>query len=67
MKEIHALQNMANASGAGLVIHERQPTDKRRRLGRYFAQLGNITMSPVLPYAEMNCWLMGFAKAKGQA
>ena len=61
MHEIEALQNMAD--GTGLTVHERHQQDKRRTVKMYFAQLGTATVSPVLDYANMNHFLLGWREA----
>ena len=67
MNELIALQNMANHAGPGIVIHQQQTHDKRRKVPKFFAEFDGAKFSPVLPYEQLNCYLMGYAKAKGQA
>jgi len=65
MTEIQALQNSANFSNtSGLMIHQQPTDDKRKTTKRYFLQLGTATISPVLDYEQMNCFLLGFNKCK---
>lgn len=61
MHEIEALQNMAD--GTGLTIHQKHQEDKRRTVKMYFAQLGATTVSPVLDYENMNCFLLGWRRS----
>lgn len=65
--QLTALANMAEHAGSGIVIHLKQCEDKRRTVPKFFANIGNATISPVLDYSNMNCFLMGYAKAKGGA
>lgn len=59
--EIQALQNAAIS--LGLTIYEKFQEDKRRTVGRYYAQNGDSTVSPVLDYGEMNHFLLGWRRA----
>lgn len=65
MSELQALQNAVNFSNTtGLNVHEYATDDKRKTTKRYFLQLGSATISPVLDYEQMNCFLLGFNKCK---
>jgi hypothetical protein len=59
--EHEALTNMAR--GLNLTIHEKHETDGRKKRKRYFAQRGNVTSSPVLPFEGLNLFLMGWRRA----
>jgi hypothetical protein len=61
MTELQALNNAAN--DMGLTVYERLTQDKRRTVKQYFAQNGNETISPILDYEQLNCWLLGYRKA----
>lgn len=65
-QQIQALQNMANHAGHGLTVHLNLFQDKRRTVQKYFATIDSCSISPVLDYERMNCFLMGFARATGQ-
>lgn len=64
MEAITELQALRNAAEniPGMEIHEKPQHDKRRTVGRYFAQLGRATVSPVLDYENMNYFLLGWIK-----
>lgn len=59
--EIEALQNAAN--NIGLTIHPYWREDKRKTIPLYFASRGMETVSPVLPYKELNAFLLGWIKS----
>jgi hypothetical protein len=60
--EIEALQNAATQ--LNLVIYEKHTQDKRKKVKMYFANMGNETVSPTLPYSELNMFLLGWSKSK---
>jgi hypothetical protein len=60
--ELEALQNAANR--VDLVVHLKQTQDKRKRVNRYFLTKNGTSISPVLDYEHLNCFLLGFIKAK---
>lgn len=62
INELQALQNAAN--DIGLTIYEKPLHDKRRTVGRYFANKGDETVSPVLDYEQLNHFLLGWIRAK---
>lgn len=64
--ELTALQNMANHAGHGIKVYSKELGDRRKTVGKYFANIGNETISPVLDYTSLNCFLMGFAKKQQQ-
>jgi len=64
MTEIQALQNAADK--IGLTVHEKWQEDKRKTLKKYFAQKGQVTVSPVLDYENLNHFLLGWIIAKQQ-
>jgi hypothetical protein len=60
--ELEALQNAANTSG--LTIHEKPFFEnKRKTVKKYFANIGNHTVSPVLDYKNLNHFLLGWNNA----
>lgn len=59
--ELEYLQNAA--TDLGLEIHQKWNQDGRYKIGRYFAQKGAETVSPVLDYEQLNCFLLGWRKA----
>jgi len=59
--EHEALTNMAR--GLDLTIYEKHQTDGRKKRKEYFVQRGKATLSPVLPYNELNHFLMGWRQA----
>jgi hypothetical protein len=62
-EEIQALQNMANHACPGAVVYQKQETDKRKKIPLFFASIGKET-TPCFRYAQLNCYLMGYAKGK---
>lgn len=62
MEEIEALQNAATQ--LNLVIYEKYTQDKRKTVRKYFANMGNRTVSPTLPYNELNMFLLGWIASK---
>ncbi len=66
MTALEALQNMATHADSRIVVHVSPQEDKRRTVPKFFAQLGNKTISPVLEYGHLNHFLLGYSKAKGQ-
>lgn len=63
MKNNAELQYLQNAADdLGLVIYEKIHHDKRRKIGKYFAQKGVETVSPVLDYTQLNNFLLGWRK-----
>ncbi len=61
---IDALQNMANHANPCIKIHPKPNEDRRKTVPKYFANIDNNSISPVLDYDCMNCFLLGFAKGK---
>lgn len=60
-----ALESLQNAGkDLNIEIHKKMQQDKRKTKPMYFAKILNETISPVLPYNEMNCFLLGYRKAK---
>lgn len=59
-----ALQNAAKYAGGAITIHECNNLDKRKTVPKFFAQIGQETISPVLDYAGLNYFLHGYGKAK---
>jgi ABC-type transporter MlaC component len=66
MSQLIALQNMADASRAYIVIHVKSEQDKRRKVPKYFATISATSISPVLDYTGMNLFLLGYLKARAR-
>ena len=66
MNLLNTLQNMADYCQAGIVVHKFIETDGRRTVPKFWAQIAHHTISPVMSYHELNCFLMGFSKGKGR-
>jgi hypothetical protein len=58
MNELQSLQNAAN--NLGLIVHKYINSGKRKKVNTYFLQDGNETKSPVLPYIELNHFILGW-------
>lgn len=56
--EIQSLQNAAN--DLELFVHHKFNEDKRKTVNKYFLTKNGKCVSPVLPYTEMNCFLLGW-------
>lgn len=56
--EIQSLQNAAN--DLELFVHEKFNQDKRQTIKKYFLTQNGTTVSPVLDYEQMNCFLLGW-------
>ena len=42
-----------------VILHEKQYSDKRKKVSKFFLQQGVKTISPVLDYNEMNHFILG--------
>ena len=55
-----ALENALNWFGLkNVILHEKQYSDKRKKVSKFFLQQGAETISPVLDYNEMNHFILG--------
>ena len=55
-----ALNNALSYYGfKNIILHEKQYSDKRKKVSKFFLQDGAKTISPVLDYNEMNCFISG--------
>lgn len=60
--QLKALNNALNYFGfKNINLHEKQYNDKRKRVSKFFLQQGAKTISPVLNYNEMNCFILGMS------
>ncbi len=59
--ELQALNNAANR--LGLIVSRKFEDDKRKKVQKYFASFRGTSISPVLPYTELNMFLLGFSKS----
>ena len=60
-----ALQNALNSFGLkNVILLEKQYSDKRKKVSKFFLQDGAETISPVLSYENMNCFIMGMGAHK---
>ena len=58
--QLEALNNALNYFGLkNINLHEKQYSDKRKKVSKFFLQQGAKTISPVLNYNEMNCFILG--------
>ena len=59
-QQMEALQNALNSFGlTNVILHEKQYSDKRKKVSKFFLQQGAETISPVLDYNEMNHFILG--------
>ena len=62
IKQLEALNNALNYFGfKNINLHEKQYSDKRKKVSKFFLQQGVKTISPVLTYNEMNCFILGMS------
>ena len=55
-----ALNNALSYFGfKNVILHEKQYSDKRKKVSKFFLQNGSETISPVLDYNEMNHFILG--------
>ena len=63
--QLEALNNSLSHFGLkNINLHEKQYSDKRKKVSKFFLQQGVKTISPVLNYKEMNCFILGMAAIK---
>ena len=60
--QLEALNNALNYFGLkNIILHEKQYSDKRKKVSKFFLQQGATTISPVLNYNEMNHFILGMS------
>ena len=58
--KLEALNNLMSYFGfKNVILHEKQYSDKRKKVSKFFLQQGAETISPVLDYNEMNHFILG--------
>ena len=58
--QLEALNNALQYLGLkNINLHEKQYSDKRKKVSKFFLQNGAKTISPVLDYNEMNHFILG--------
>ena len=58
--QLDALNNSLSYFGfKNINLHEKQYSDKRKKVSKFFLQQGAETISPVLDYNEMNHFILG--------
>ena len=58
--QLEALNNALSYFGLkNFILHEKQYSDKRKKVSKFFLQDGAKTISPVLDYNEMNNFILG--------
>ena len=63
--QLEALNNSLSHFGLkNINLHEKQYSDKRKKVSKFFLQQGAKTISPVLTYNEMNCFILGMGAVK---
>lgn len=64
-QQMEALENGLNSFGlTNLTIHPKISVDKREKKPKFFLNNGFQTISPVLDYENMNCFIMGMGSYK---
>ena len=62
IKQLEALNNALDYFGfKNINLHEKQYSDKRKKVSKFFLQQGAKTISPVLNYNEMNYFILGMS------
>ena len=65
LQQRQALQNALNSFGLkNVILLEKQYSDKRKKVSKFFLQDGAETISPVLSYENMNSFIMGMGAHK---
>ena len=65
IKQLEALNNALDYFGfKNINLHEKQYSDKRKKVSKFFLQQGAETISPVLDYENMNYFIMGMGASK---
>ena len=58
--QLEALNNAVSYFGfKNIILHEKQYSDKRKKVSKFFLQQGENRISPVLDYNEMNHFILG--------
>ena len=58
--QLEALNNAVSYFGLkNVILHEKQYSDKRKKVSKFFLQQGENRISPVLDYNEMNNFIRG--------
>ena len=58
--KLEALNNAVSYFGLkNVILHEKQYSDKRKKVSKFFLQQGENRISPVLDYNEMNHFILG--------
>ena len=58
--QLDALNNSLSYFGfKNINLYEKQYSDKRKKVSKFFLQQGSKTISPVLNYNEMNNFILG--------
>ena len=64
-QQMEALQNALNSFGlTNLTLYPKISEDKRLKTPKFFLNNGFQTISPVLSYENMNCFIKGIAAHK---
>ena len=64
-QQMEALQNALNSFGLeNLTVYHKISEDKRAKTPKFFLNNGLKTISPVLSYENMNCFIMGMGEYK---
>lgn len=56
--EIQSLQNFGDT--LGLKIHQKFVQDRRATIKKYYATLNGSSVSPVLDFEQLNCFMIGW-------
>ena len=60
--QLEALNNSLSYFGLkNINLYEKQYSDKRKKVSKFFLQQGAKTISPVLNYNEMNNFILGMS------
>ena len=58
--QLEALNNAVRYFGfKNVILHEKQYSDKRKKVNKFFLQQGENRISPILDYNDMNHFILG--------
>ena len=64
-QQLEALENALNSFGlTNLTIYRKISEDKREKTPKFFLNYGFKTISPILDFENMNCFIMGMGASK---
>ena len=62
--QFNALQNAIRHYNLNVLLNFYYHVDKRKTVSKFYLTVKSNSISPVLNYNEMNCFIMGMGRAK---